>query len=110
LERRGHGDELRAFANDLETFKLGFRIPLSIKLMYVGCKLAFSANDSWDNSFANLCLLRTSAKASDISKRRIYLFCGEAARANTDNSLCLTFDLGMLKIGIEVENAAWICN
>jgi hypothetical protein len=103
-------DMSRAFANDLDTFKLGFRKPLSIKLMYVGCKLAFSANDSWDNSFANLCFLSTNAKASDISKCRIYPFCGEAARANTDNSLCLTVDSDMLKIGIEVENAAWICN
>jgi hypothetical protein len=82
----------RAFASDFETFKLGFLRPLSIKLMYVGCKLAFSANDSWDNSFAILCFLSTRAKASDISKRRIYPFCVEAARANTDNSLCLTFD------------------
>jgi len=64
-------DVSRAFASDLETFKLGFRKPLSIKPMYVGCKLAFSASDSWDNSFAFLCFLSTSAKASDISKRRI---------------------------------------
>jgi hypothetical protein len=61
----------KLLASDLETFKEGFRNPLSIKLMYVGCKLAFSARDSWDNAFAFLCALSTRAKASAISKRRI---------------------------------------
>jgi hypothetical protein len=48
-------DVFRAFASDLETFKLGFLKPLSISPMYVGCRLAFSASASWDNAFAFLC-------------------------------------------------------
>jgi hypothetical protein len=83
-------DRPNALASDLETFRVGFRKPLSIKPMYVGCKPAFSASASCESFIAVLCRLSTMAKASDISKRRIKQVCRGHIEANTDNSLDLT--------------------
>ena len=83
-------DRPNALASDLETFRLGFRKPLSTRPMYVGCKPAFSASDSCESFIASLCRLSTTAKASDISQRRIEGVCKGKRHANTDNSLDLT--------------------
>lgn len=83
-------DRPNALASDLETFRLGFRKPLSTRPMYVGCKPAFSASDSCESFIASLCRLSTVAKASDISQWRIEGVCKGKQDANTDNSLDLT--------------------
>jgi hypothetical protein len=83
-------DMPNALASDWETLRLGLRNYLSIRLMYVGWRPAFSARTSCVMFNRVRCRLSTMAKASDISNRRIEGVCRVKNGANTDNSLNLT--------------------